>query len=403
MSVFLLDNTIQHYDWGSPTRLHELLGDTPDGRPAAELWLGAHASAPSLARTPDGDATPLDALVRSAPEAMLGKRISDEYGPRLPYLLKVLAAERALSLQVHPKPHLARAGFNRENRLGVPLTAPERSYRDDQHKPELLLAVTPFEALAGFRNPRTVVALLAGLDGPLVDAVREELARDRTARGIRAAFARLVAARGDEACPVHVAETVASVRARVEAGSAHAVDDAVVLRLAQEHPGDPGAIASLLLNHVRLTPGEAVFLPAGEVHAYLSGVGVEIMASSDNVLRAGLTTKHVDEEALLEAASFEPRPPSAPRRRRTGAHGQSVTFRPPVREFALTDALVDEDEPLALAASGPRTVFCLDGDVVLAAGGTRTSLRRGGSAFVPHDAGKLVVEGAGRVVCAFVP
>ncbi len=402
-TVYALENPIQHYDWGSTTRLHELLGVAPDGRPAAELWLGAHPIAPSYARTGDGGSTALSALIAADPQRMLGRRVSNDFGPRLPYLLKVLAADRALSLQVHPKPHLARSGFNRENQLGIPIDAPDRSFRDDQHKPEMLVAVSQFEALAGFRNSRNILALLTGLTGPLVDAVREELTRDRSAQGIRAAFARLIAARSDGECPDAVAATIASVEARAAAGSPYQRADATVLRLAQEHPGDPGAVASLLFNRVTLEPGESLFLADGEIHAYLSGLGVEIMASSDNVLRAGLTTKHVDVEALFEAASFEPNPPLVPRQERRGTRGQAVTFRPPVQEFALTVVDVDDSEPVALPEEGPRTVVCLEGDVTLVTRGDRTPLRQGQSAFVSHAAGRLRVEGTALVACAWVP
>jgi mannose-6-phosphate isomerase len=402
-SVYRLDNTVQHYDWGSPTRIHGLLGSPPDGRPAAELWLGAHPSAPSLACHDDGTRSALDALLREDPAGMLGRRVSEEFGPRLPYLLKVLAAERALSLQVHPKPHVARAGFNRENRLGVPLDAPHRSFHDDQHKPEMLVALSQFEALAGFRNPRNITSLLDGLEGPLVEAMRQELAADRSARGMRAAFQRVIASRGDEACADAVARTVASVRGRAEAGSPFARADATVLRLAEEHPGDPAAIASLMLNRITLEPGEALFLPAGEIHAYLAGLGIEIMASSDNVLRAGLTTKHVDQAALLEAMAFEPRPPVVPRLEASGSQGQAITFRPPVREYALTLADVDAAEPVELADNGPRIVLGLTGDLVLHHAGGVTPLPRGASVFVPDAAGRLSLHGTGHAVCAWVP
>ncbi|ACZ31558.1 mannose-6-phosphate isomerase, class I [Xylanimonas cellulosilytica DSM 15894] len=402
-SVFPLDNAIQHYAWGSATRLPELLGQAPDGQPAAELWLGAHPSAPSHVQHADGTTTALDAMIVGDPQGTLGRHVSDEFGPRLPYLLKVLAADRALSLQVHPKPHLARAGFNRENQDGVPLDAPYRSFHDDQHKPEMLVAVSQFEALAGFRSSRNILALLTGLEGPLVAAVREELTRDRSARGIRAAFARLIAARSESGCPDLVAETIESVRARAAAGSSYERADATVLRLAQEHPGDPGAVASLLLNRVTLEPGEALFLAAGEIHAYLSGLGVEIMASSDNVLRAGLTTKHVDVAALFEAASFEPSPPLVPRQERSGARGQSITYRPPVREFALTVIDVDDAEPVPLPDSGPRTVICLEGDATLIAGDTGTALPQGRSAFITHAAGPVTLEGTALIACAWVP
>ncbi|MCA5892763.1 mannose-6-phosphate isomerase, class I [Isoptericola sp. NEAU-Y5] len=404
--LYALENTVQHYDWGSTTRLHDLLGTPPDGRPAAELWLGAHPSAPSRVAGPSARAgTSLLDLVRDDPDAMLGRRVADEFGPRLPYLLKVLAAERALSLQVHPKPHLARAGFNRENRLGIAPGSPRRSFHDDQHKPELVVALTEFDGLAGFRSTRTVLDLLDGLDGTLVGAVRERLLRDRSAVGVRDAFSHLVAARHDAGARDDLATTVASVRARLADGSPSTRADATVLRLAAEHPGDPGAIASLMLHRVTLDPGQALFLPAGEVHAYLSGLGVEVMASSDNVLRAGLTTKHVDEAALVECASFVPRAPASPDVRATGARGQVQTFRVPVAEFALTLLDVEDGEVLDLPAAGPRTVLCLDGKVTLdaAAGSSSAPLARGGSLFAPHAAGPLRVSGDGHVVCAWVP
>jgi len=178
-----------------------------------------------------------------------------------------------------------------------------------------------------------------------------------------------------------------------------------VLQLAQQHPGDPAALASLLLNRVTLDPGQGLFLPAGEVHAYLSGLGVEIMASSDNVLRAGLTTKLVDEAALVECASFVPRPPQPPRTRSAGGRGQVTTYRAPVREFALTVADVDPAEDVDLPAEGPRIVLCLSGDLKLTADGcpAPATLHRGGSVFVPHDAGELRLSGSGHAVCAWVP
>jgi mannose-6-phosphate isomerase len=398
-AVHLLDNAVQHYGWGSSTRIHELLGTEPDGRPAAELWLGAHPSAPST--TADGVA--LDALVRSDPEAMLGRRVSDAFGPRLPFLLKVLAAERALSLQVHPRPHAARAGFNRENRLGLPPGSPQRSFHDDQHKPELVVAVSQFEGLAGFRAPRAILALLQGLDGPLVAAVRDILAADRSDRGMKQAFARLLAARRDPACRADIDATVASVQARLAAGSPYDRADATVLQLAEQHPGDPGAIASLMLNRVTLEPGEAMFMPAGQVHAYLSGVGIEIMASSDNVLRAGLTTKLVDEAALVECATFTPAPPVHPALETAGNRGQVHSFRAPVDEFALTVADVDAGEAVALPAEGPRVVLCLEGKVALEHGEGQTVLRHGESVFVPHATGAVTVSGEGQLVCAWVP
>ncbi|WP_278237527.1 mannose-6-phosphate isomerase, class I [Isoptericola sp. AK164] len=398
-AIHLLDNSVREYDWGSHDHIQRLLGLPVDGRPAAELWLGAHPVAPS--RLTDG--TALTELVARAPEEVLGRRTSDRFGPRLPYLLKVLAARRALSLQVHPRPHAARAGYRRENADGLAASDPGRSFHDEQHKPEMIVALTRFEGLAGFRSPRTVLALLEGLDGRLVEQVRDAVRGTRSGPGLRAALEHLVASRDEPTCAHDVATTVASVRARLAAGSPDPRADATVLRLDEEHPGDPGAVASLLLNRVSLEPGEAIFIPAGEVHAYLSGVGVEIMAASDNVLRAGLTTKHVDADALLECAAFSPRPPARPDTEVTGAHSLVTSYRAPVSEFALLTADVHPGEPVALPSEGPRIVLALDGELQLLTGAGTTSLRRGQSCLVPDAAGQVTADGDGRLVCAWVP
>ncbi|MFC7405037.1 mannose-6-phosphate isomerase, class I [Georgenia alba] len=397
-----LTNTVQPYDWGATDAIPALLGVDPDGGPQAELWLGAHTSAPSRTSV-DGAEVRLDELVRSAPEATLGPAVAGRFGARLPYLLKVLAAGKALSLQVHPSAEQAREGFAQENAEGIP-PGPQRSFHDDQHKPEMLVALTQFEGLTGFRSPRTILDLLDGLRGPLVDEVRETLLQDRGHDGMRAAFHALVSARGRASCAEDIADTVAAVAERLAAGSPFARADQTVLDLAVQHPGDPGAIASLMLNRVSLEPGEAVFTPAGEVHAYLSGLGVEIMANSDNVLRAGLTTKRVDEPALLRCASFAPRRPEGPVVTASGGRGQVHTYRVPAEEFALTAADVDPAEAITLPAAGPRIVLCLDGRLELAVGeGGSTVLGQGASVLVPHEAGALTVAGSGHAVCAWVP
>ncbi|SKC36015.1 mannose-6-phosphate isomerase, class I [Krasilnikoviella flava] len=405
MPVLHLDNPVRAYDWGSPTRIPDLLGREPDGSPAAELWLGAHPGAPSRLRTPGGGAgRSLEDLVGAEPHDALGRRVADRFGPRLPFLLKVLAADRALSLQVHPRPHLARAGYHRETRAGLPAGHAQRSFHDDQHKPEMIVALSPFEALAGFRSPRTVLRLLDGLDGALLDAVRGALADRPSTAGVRAATEALVAARTSPSTAADVAAAVAAVARRHEAGNAEtARADATVLTLAEQHPGDPGALVSLLLHRVTLEPGEAMYVPAGEVHAYLSGFGVEVMAASDNVLRAGLTTKHVDAPALLECASFAPRPPARPATLVSGGESVVVTYRAPVEEFALTFADVVPGEPVALAPDGPRVVLALDGEARLLTNAGRLLLRRGESCFVPDAAGPLTVDGSAHVVCAWVP
>ncbi|MGN7702394.1 mannose-6-phosphate isomerase, class I [Cellulosimicrobium sp. 22601] len=428
-AFYRLENTVQPYDWGSTSAIQDLLGVAPDGRPAAELWMGAHPLAPSRV-VPDGERRPAEArpgvpaasgttladLVRADPVGALGQRVLDQHGPRLPFLLKVLAAERALSLQVHPRPHLARAGFNRENREGVARDSPLRSFHDDQHKPEMVVAVTRFEGLSGFRRPTRILELLDGLDGDLVGRMRSALLASPTEAGVRAAFTLALHARSEPDVAADLARTVASVRARAEAASGTGAApasgaprrtsqraDATVLSLADQHPGDPGAVVSLMLNRVTLAPGESMFVPSGHVHAYLSGCAVEIMASSDNVLRAGLTTKLVDVDALLECATCTPGPAARPRLVEDGSG--LVTYRPPVAEFALRAGRVTG--PVALPDAGPRVVLCLDGAVTLAGGSGARSvevrLARGESVFVPHGTGPVVARGDGRTVVAYVP
>ena len=402
--IYRLTNQLQHYAWGSTTAIPALLGAVGDGRPVAEMWLGAHALGPSMAdAVPAPDATPgpraLPDLLRAEPDRLLGRSVVEAYGPRLPYLLKVLAAAEPLSLQVHPKPHVARAGYSHENAAGLALEAAERNFKDDQHKPEMLVALTPFEGLCGFRRPARILALLDGLDGDTVAQMRSALQARPTADGVRAAFEVALAAREGD-CTADLTRTIDSIRARLDRGESTSRGDQTAVDLAKSFPGDPGALVSLMLNRVSLAPGQAVFLGAGEVHAYLSGVGIEIMASSDNVLRAGLTAKRVDVDVLLRCASFVPRPPEHPVLR--AEPGGLTGYRPPVEEFALVYGEV-RGEAL-ITHTGPRIALCLDGELEIhGLLGPVVRVAPGESVFVGHDAGQVTLVGAGSVVVAYVP
>ena len=459
--IYRLTNTVQHYDWGSHTDIRELLNTPESGKPEAELWLGAHPSAPSLAAPwsdsilPNSDSElhdgshvilrevaesranvgpiALDRLIQQMPVEMLGNRVLDKFGPKLPYLLKVLAADRALSLQVHPASHLARAGFNRENREKVPITAPHRNFKDGNHKPEMIIAVTEFHALAGLRPPRVVLRMIEGLSGQLFDLIRDAIAHNPNHDGIKSALTNLLAQRNSELLHPHLAEAINSIKSRVMAGSQYQVADQTALDLAAEYPGDVGALSSYLLNRVTLLPGEALFMGDGEVHAYLKGLGIEIMANSDNVLRAGLTSKHVDVNALIECMSFHPKMPHRPDQYEIGEISRSYSYRPPVEEFALTMFDLHDGEPLPIQAGGPRIVLVLEGEVFFSYGGaagivtdapvntstgrvmtrptsvisglppTTVALTRGVSVFVPDVIGPAELSGSGQVVCAWVP
>jgi mannose-6-phosphate isomerase len=392
----------QAYAWGSPTAIPAILGVPPTGAPVAELWMGAHPSAPSRAVVAGSGAAgvPLDELLRDDPQATLGASVTERFGPALPYLLKVLAADAPLSLQVHPTIAQARAGFDAEEAARVPLTDAHRNYKDRNHKPEMLYALTPFEGLCGFRTPRRAAELLTGLGAALARDLAAILRSGPPGEALRAAVARLL----DSDCrpsPTEVAEVADACRERLADGSPAPDADRTVVRLAEAYPGDPGVVTSLLLNHVTLQAGEALFVPAGAVHAYLRGTAIEIMASSDNVLRAGLTRKHMDVAELLATIEYVAAPPIriAPE----PAYRATQVFSPPVDDFVLSVTTAGGDAEQRLPGGGPRILFCTEGDVVVrTAAGEALALTHGDSVFVPVVDRDVFVRGTGRVVQADV-
>lgn len=402
MSLFEIGSRLQHYDWGSTTALPEFLGRAPDGRAWAEAWYGAHPLGP--ATTADG--TGLDAVIARNPAQLLGSDVARAFGDQLPFLLKVIAAERPLSLQVHPTREHAAESFAAESAAGIDLNSPLRIYRDANHKPEMLIALTRFTALCGFRTPRRAAVILEGLGTDLTDRLHRLLVESPTAHGMRAAFRTLVSASlrpGPEA----VDAVVAACRARAAAGASPSPRiDGFVSLLAEHHPGDPGVVASLLLNPVTLQEGEAMFVPAGALHAYLHGTGLEVMATSDNVLRAGLTTKRVDADEVLQCVSVTAAPPLrvAPERQ----NSTSIAYYAPVDDFELAVTELD-DPPGAPAAahpvpgSGPRIVLGLAGMILLETAAGSLELQAGRAVFIPAADGALRASGSGRLAQASVP
>lgn len=409
-----LQGVERDYAWGSATAIPELLGTPARGGPVAELWFGAHPTGaagilpapggpgvPGAAASPDGRT--LRDVVRADPLGVLGEDVVQRFGERLPYLLKVIAPEGPLSLQVHPSLERARERFAAEVAAGIPIDAPERNYKDPNHKPELVFALTQFDAVCGFRAPRRAAELFADLDTPLARRLYGALRADSSAVGVRTAFANLLAAATRPTADA-VQEVVRECAARLEHGSPSPRADGTVVMLAESYPGDPGVVASLLLNPVTLQPGEALFVPAGDVHAYLSGIGVEIMASSDNVLRAGLTQKHVDVPEMLECVDYVAAPPMRPAPEIF--HGSTRVFYAPVDDFELSVTDLDDPpgaRPHPLPGRGPRILLCLRGDVEISTQGERARLARGESVFVRADEGAVVVRGTGTLVQADVP
>jgi mannose-6-phosphate isomerase len=378
LQILELRNSIRDYAWGSTTLIPDLLGiENPDAAPQAEMWLGAHPGAPSAVRI--GNAwVSLSDWIRDDPVSALGQAVSARFAGKLPYLLKVLAAAEPLSLQAHPDPERARAGFQREDALGIDRNAPERSYRDSESKPELLCALTPFEALLGFRE---VAEISENFEALALEELAGPLAR-LAAQGSVAlpAFFRSLL----ELDPPTCTTLLQAARSRSDA-LREQPQYRWLHRLADRYPADAGALAPLYLNLVRLEPGEAIFLPAGELHSYLEGCGIEIMASSDNVLRGGLTSKHVDRSELLEVLTFATGPPEIihPVSRRADER----VYQTAAREFELSQIELDGDWSTDSSAgrrpAGPEILLCVEGRARLSGEGEpEISIERGQSCFV---------------------
>lgn len=404
--MYRLSNTVRDYPWGSRTAIAALLGTEPTGQPAAEMWIGAHPDSPSLATLPgDGGTRALDELVAAEPHRLLGDQAAGRYG-RLPFLAKVLAAAEPLSLQVHPTLEQARAGFAAEEAAGIDRGAAHRNYKDENHKPEIIFPLTEFAALCGFREAAASAALFEWLAGAIESdpqlpdpGGRAVAAARRTAAtlgqgDLRGAFTDLLSGGSDVVQLVDLAATAVAC-------GRHAVQDpglAELESLAGFHPGDPGVLVSLMLNHLTLRPGQAVYLPAGNIHAYLRGLGVEVMASSDNVLRGGLTGKHMDLPELMDTVDFTSL--GVPYLEAEESDLGQELYRPPFEEFQLQRislpgeaALAGDD--VAVAQNGPVALLCVAGELVLDSPQGDLRLVRGDSVFIPAHEAPVVAKRRG--------
>ncbi|OUE26354.1 Mannose-6-phosphate isomerase [Clavibacter michiganensis] len=417
-----LSNTPRDYAWGSTTAIAELLGREPSGGPEAELWLGAHDGSPTRIDDPAaaGGATTLAEWIRRDPATTLGplaEGLRPGDGPGLPFLLKVLAAGGPLSLQAHPDLHRARLGFRDEEERGIPIDAPHRNYKDPLHKPELVYALSDeFHALCGFRplaEVREVFTLLLTLDasGPDSDpaVIRSVLSRltGSEADVLRDVFAFLMGG-GSEVRRLVDRVTLLARLASDRQCREFSTEMRTVRELAEAYPGDPGIVTSLLLNRVTLRRGEALYLPAGNIHAYLHGLGIELMAASDNVLRGGLTPKHVDVPELLDVLEFQalPVPYLAPEHAAPGVE----LYRPDVPDFLLArivpatrDATEGDAGASVVDVDGPAIVLCTAGAVTLRGAASTVEVARGEAVFVTPDEGRIVVTGEGEAFLATTP
>lgn len=398
-TIYKLTNPIQHYAWGSRTAIPELLGrDNPDNKPWAELWMGAHPKAPSWADC-GGSLIALPDLIAQDPNAMLGAEVNAAYDGRLPFLFKVLAAGQPLSIQAHPNLDQAREGFERENQAGIPLDAPHRNYRDANHKPETLCALTPFWAVRGFRHAAEIVSLAQdlGLAEPAAELAR--LQREPGRPALRAFFEALMTMPNERKATV--------VRRVAEAAGTTKKKDPVsewIEKLHARYPGDIGVLCPIFLNLIRLEPGQAMYLPAGELHAYLDGLGMELMANSDNVLRGGLTPKHMDLPELLGLLTFSDQDIEllAPEMQIPAEH----IYPKRTDEFLLSVLTPTDAQPYQSEAShGVEILFCTQGEGNLEPGPDVAGLpfRQGDSFFVPASAPDYRLTGNATLYRAAIP
>lgn len=384
-----LINSVQNYAWGSQTALTELYGiANPDQLPMAELWMGAHPKSSSKITDASGERS-LREAIEADKTRLLGAQVAERFG-ELPFLFKVLCADQPLSIQVHPNKKASEIGFAKENAAGIPLDAAERNYKDPNHKPELVFALTPFLAMNAFREFSQIVSLLQPVAGAH-QAIAHFLENPNAER-LSQLFASLLNMQGDEK-----SRALAILQAALDKETGEPWE--TIRLIAKFYPDDSGLFSPLLLNVVKLNPGEAMFLFAETPHAYLQGVALEVMANSDNVLRAGLTPKYIDIPELVANVKFEAKPASE-LLTQPMQNGAELDFPIPVADFAFSlHQLSDKEESLAQTSAA--ILFCVEGEATLSKNDTRLQLKAGESAFIGADESPVSVSGTGRLARVF--
>lgn len=380
-----LINSVQNYAWGSKTALTDLYGiANPDNLPMAELWMGAHPKSSSKIEGVHGVRS-LREVIDADKSTLLGTQVADRFG-ELPFLFKVLCADQPLSIQVHPNKQASEEGFAKENAAGIPLDAAERNYKDPNHKPELVFALTPFLAMNAFREFSEIVSLLQPVAGAH-SAIAHFLEKPHAER-LSHLFASLLNMQGEEK-----SRALAVLKAALNSQQGEPWQTIRVI--SEFYPDDSGLFSPLLLNVVKLEPGEAMFLFAETPHAYLKGVALEVMANSDNVLRAGLTPKYIDIPELVANVKFVAKP-AAELLTQPVKNGAELDFPIPVEDFAFSLHELSSAES-ALAQQSAAILFCVEGEAVVSKGDERLVLKPGESAFIAASDSPVNVSGVGRL------
>ncbi|MBU9817573.1 mannose-6-phosphate isomerase [Rahnella sp. C60] len=385
-----MHNGVQNYAWGSKDALTKLYGiKDSEGRPMAELWMGAHPKSSSQVENSRGESVSLREQITADLTAQLGAKVARRFG-ELPFLFKVLCADQPLSIQVHPSKSAAEIGYAKENAAGIPLDAAERNYKDPNHKPELVYALTPFQAMNGFRELREMVSLLQPVAGahPLIATFLTSPDVDH----LRTLFAGLLSLEGeDKSRALDVLKSVLDEQ--------HGEPWDTIRSISEFYPDDSGLFSPLLLNVITLQPGEGMFLYAETPHAYLKGVSLEVMANSDNVLRAGLTPKYIDIPELLANLKFNAKPASELLTTPV-VKGAELNFPIPVEDFAFSIHSLAA-EPQTLEQDSAAIIFCIEGQSVLLKNNQTLVLNPGESCFLSATESPVTVSGNGRIARVF--
>lgn len=389
---FPMDNVIQNYAWGSTTSISELFAiANPDNQPQAEIWMGAHPNGCSKI-VENGEVQLLSDFIDLDKSGILHESTDTQFG-ELPYLFKVLAAANALSIQVHPSKDQAEMGYEKEEQAGIARSAANRNYKDPNHKPELVYALTPYQAMNGFREFPEILSLFAKINLPSIEALVAPFTASPDSAGLEVFFRSMLSLEG--------AQKDTAVKELLAYAETHQEDElfALILELADQYPGDIGLFCPLMLNVLTLQPGEAMFLHACTPHAYLKGTGLEIMASSDNVLRSGLTPKYIDVDELVKCTCFVEKPLRT-LLTQPQAHDGVLEFPVPVDDFKF--AVIESTEGLTLRPESAEILFAIDADMTLThKSGEIVNLQKGESVFIPAYTGKYQVATTGRVARAY--
>ncbi|UYM18505.1 mannose-6-phosphate isomerase, class I [Endozoicomonas euniceicola] len=390
--IYKLENTIQDYVWGCPESMLKLFNiENSEKKPMAELWMGAHPKAPSSLIGHQKYQSLLDYI--SIDVEVLGEASQNTFGSGLPFLFKVLSADLPLSIQAHPDKAQAEAGFKRENALGLPLNAANRNYRDPNHKPELVYALTPFKAMNGFRQVKEIVSLFRMANISALTEALDKLDNSPNESGLKLFYQTIMTLKGQQKENLIKEAFEYSKQSDVEAWKE-------VCCLHEYYPGDIGVLSPLLLNLVTLSPGDAMFLKAGTLHAYLKGTALEIMACSDNVLRGGLTKKHVDIEELLKTIDFGSTSEDQLLLEPTNTNNGELLFKAPVNDFCMS-IITPEESPEPFCINSAEILFSIKGSQeIICDNGEQLILHKGESCFISAKSKQFSVTGSGQLARA---